>query len=192
LYRVKRFVGLPALLLYVAVLCLAAWPVPLRPRGFPDLLHAYSNGILSLVGSRPGLDVFKGAHPPRDVPHLSCFRIRATGGPRPVTVYDDMALCGERKVYPVRDWFRIYQHRKLTPALVHLDLGGQADLKRMPLPYLFVFTDYYCHTPQARSADATRVEIELDFVTWNYDSGEVAHHTMSGFRDCKSTGWVVR
>jgi hypothetical protein len=122
---------------------------------------------------------------------MACDRVRGFGPAGTLTLYDDLDRCANRTVSYVRDPFRIFQHRKLSAALVHLDLGGHRDLSLPPLRDLFLFTEYYCHRKDARRAGVQRIEIVSEFLTLTYADGTLGRHPMGGTRRCDSPRWTV-
>jgi len=188
--RPLRRVTLLGLSIYSCVLLAAALPAELvgsRPLAIVKLAAGYA---LHAVGVTPGLEVFDGKQSLHAIHEMTCFRVVGEGAGR-VVLYDDLALCRERQVEAVRDPFRILQMRSLSAAFVDLNLQGQGDLTRAVLQPLFLFSDYYCHTPAAEQAKVERVSIEALYLGLNLQDGTSGEVPMRGSRDCKQPTWAV-
>jgi hypothetical protein len=187
--RLGRLAALSALSFYCLLLLLAALPVRLLPGTERPALTA--GLLLHLAGITPGMEVFAGRTAPRAIPRMTCFRVSGQGD-ETVVLYDDLALCRERRVEALRDPFRIVQMRALSEALVHLNLGGRRDLAADPLRGLFLFSDYYCHLPAAERVNVRQITVESLYLGTNLDDGSVGEVLMAGRRSCTQPTWVTR
>jgi hypothetical protein len=182
--------ALLALSVYACLLLAAALPAELvgsRPLAIVKLGAGYA---LHAVGVTSGLEVFDGRKSLHAIHEMTCFRIVGEGARR-VVLYDDLARCRERRVEAVRNPFRILQMRSLSAAFVDLNLQGQGDLRREVLQPLFLFSDFYCHTPAAEQAKVERVSIEALYLGLNLQDGTSGEVPMRGSRDCKQPTWAV-
>jgi hypothetical protein len=188
--RPARSAALAALSLYCFMLLAAALPSELLPVRALTTLKLGAGYALHLVGITPGLAVFDGKESLHAIHHMTCFRVVAEGE-RQVVLYDDLVLCRQRRVEPIRDPFRGFQMRRLSAAFVELNLKGHGKLTHPLLQPLFLFSDYYCHTPAAEHVRARRVSIEAYYIGLNLRDGTTGEVPMRGSRDCSRTTWAV-
>jgi hypothetical protein len=185
-----RYGALAALCSYCFLLLAAALPAELLGgRALSELKLGAGYGLHSL-GITAGLEVFDGKKSLHAIHRMTCFRVVGEGARR-VVLYDDLSLCRDRRIEPVRDPLRVFQMRRLSAAFVDLNLGGHGDLRRELLQPLFLFSDYYCHQPSARQAGVERVTIEALYVGLDTRDGTTGEVPMRGSRDCSRPTWVV-
>lgn len=188
--RQIRLGAVLALSAYCLLLLTAALPAQLLGARSLELAQLGAGYALHSLGITPGLKVFDGKESLHAIHKMTCFRVVGQGRAQ-VLLYDDLALCRERRVEAVRDPWRVLQMRQLSAAFVDLNLGGTGDLRRPLLRPLFLFSDYYCHQPAAEQAGVERVTIEALYVGLNTRDGTTGEVPMRGSRDCKRPTWVV-
>jgi hypothetical protein len=182
--------GLSALVFYCALLLASSLPavlLPLRP------LVAIKSGaelLLHLVGVVPGLEVFPGRSKARAIPHMTCFRVTGEGDAK-VVLFDDLERCRVQQVGGLRDPFQVFQVKSLLGPLVDLNLGYRRSLVQEPMQPLFLFSDYYCHVPEAQRARVRAVSIESIYIGMNLDDGSTGQVRMGGRRDCRQPTWEI-
>jgi hypothetical protein len=175
---------------YCCLLLLAALPTALLPVRPLVMLKLGAGYVLHSIGVTPGLEVFDGEESLHAIHRMTCFKVTGQGT-RPVVLYDDLALCRARRVEAVRSPFRSFQMRRLSAAFVDLNLNGRGDLTRELLQPLFLFSDFYCHTPAAREAGVERVSIEALYLGLNLEDGTTGEVPMRGSRRCRQGTWAV-
>jgi len=181
--RLFRVAALCALTGYCFLLLVSAIPTTLLPGNSLTTLKRAAGYGLHLIGVTPGIEVFHGRTSIHAIHQMNCFRITAAGD-RDVVLYDDLALCQARKIQPVRDPFRIFQMRNLSQVFVHLNLKQKANFAEDPLRFLFLFADYYCHTPQATEVNARSLTFESLYVGLNLDDGTTGEVKSNGHYPC--------
>jgi hypothetical protein len=189
--RFIRLAALGGLTCYSFLLLASSLPAALLPFRPVIWLKLASGFALHLVGVTPGLEVFSGHTAARAIPHMSCFRITGEGEV-PVVLYDDLERCRHARVEAIRDPFQIFQMRSLSAPLVDINLGDRRSLAQEPMQALFLFTDYYCHTPRAEQAKVRVVSIESLYLGLNLDDGTTGRITMGGRRACRRPIWEIR
>jgi hypothetical protein len=189
--RFVRLAGLAGLIFYSFLLLASSIPVALLPFKPLMMVKLASGFLLHVVGVTPGLEVFSGHTASHAIPHMSCFRITGQGE-RGIVLYDDLERCRRRRVEAIRDPFQIFQMRSLSGALVDLNLGYRRSLVQEPMQPLFLFTDYYCHTPAAERAKVRAVSVESLYVGLNLDDGTMGEVPMAGRRICVRPNWEIR
>jgi hypothetical protein len=188
--RLLRLTGLAVLVCYSFLLLASSLPTALLPFKPLGLLKLYSGFLLHLAGVTPGLEVFRGHTAPRAIHRMSCFRITGEGAAK-LVLYDDLERCRAGRVEAIRDPFQIFQVRSLSGPLVDINLGSRRSLAQSPMQPLFLFTDYYCHTPAAEQAKVSAVTIESLYVGLNLDDGTTGQITMGGRRQCERPTWEI-
>jgi hypothetical protein len=188
--RRARLAALAALSSYCFLLLAAALPTVLIPVQPLILLKLGAGYALHLAGITPGLEVFDGRKSLHAIHKMTCFRVVGHGN-RQIVLYDDLQLCRERRVEAIRDPFRGFQMRRLSGAFVQLNLEGRGNLTQPLLQPLFLFSEYYCHTPAAKQAGVTRVSIEAQYIGLSLQDGTTGEVPMRGSRVCKQATWVV-
>ena len=188
--RKARYGALAALSGYCLLLLTAALPAELLGLRPLMLLKLGAGYALHTVGVTPGLEVFDGKTSLHAIHQMTCFRVVGEGAER-VVLYDDSALCRERRFEAVRDPLRVLQMRRLSAAFVDLNMGGRGNLTRELLQPLFLFSDYYCHLPAARQARVERVTIEAFYVGLDVQDGTTGEVPMRGSRECNRPTWRV-
>jgi hypothetical protein len=188
--RLIRSSAVLALSAYCLLLLTAALPSRLIGARLLQQAQLGAGYALHSLGITPGLGVFDGKESLHAVHQMTCFRVIGEGRSE-VVLYDDLALCRERRIEAVRDPWRVLQMRQLSAAFVELNLSGRGDLRRPLLQPLFLFSDYYCHQPAAEQASVERVTFEALYVGLNTRDGTTGEVPMRGSRDCKKPTWVV-
>lgn len=189
--RLLRLIGLACLLVYSALLLLSSLPVVLWPWGPLVLVKRGASIVLHEMGVTPGLEVFPGRSASRAIPHMTCFRVVGEGVTQ-VVLFDNLERCRTRRVAPIRDPFEVFQTKSLTGPLVDLDLGHRLSLVQEPMQPLFLFSDYYCHTPEAERAQVKAVRIDAIYLGWNLDDDTTGRVDLGGRRVCSSPRWELR
>jgi hypothetical protein len=189
--RFLRLFGLSGLILYCALLLASSLPVALAPLRSLRPLESTAEVLLHFVGVTPGLEVFPGRSKARAIPHMICFRVTGEGDTN-VVLFDDLARCRARRIAPLRDPFQVFQVKSLLGPLVDLNLGYRRSLVLEPMQPLFLFSDYYCHVPDAERAHVRTVSIDALYIGLNLDDGSTGLVTMGGRRDCRQPSWEIR
>lgn len=189
--RLLRLFGLAGLIFYSGLLLASSLPVVLLPFEPLRALKRTSQVLLHLVGVTPGLEVFPGHGTARAIPHMMCFRVTGEGASQ-VVLFDDLARCRTRRVPALRDPFDVFQVKGLAGPLVDLNLGYRRSMVEERMQPLFLFSDYYCHVPEAEQARVRSVSIEASYIGLNLDDGSTGTITMGGRRDCRRPSWELR
>jgi hypothetical protein len=82
--------------------------------------------------------------------------------------------------------------RDLSAALVELHSSGKGSLTQAPVSALFLFSDYYCHTPEAERAQVRAVSIDAVYLATNLDDGTTGQLALGGRRRCDRPTWKIR
>jgi hypothetical protein len=183
--------GLSGLILYCGLLLAASLPVVLGPLRPLAPLESTAELLLHFVGVTPGLEVFPGRSTARAIPHMTCFRVVGEGD-SPVVLFDDFERCQNRRISPMRDPFEVFQSKSLLGPLVDLNLGYRRSLVLEPMQPLFLFSDYYCHVPEAERAHVGSVRVDSLYIGMNLDDGSTGVVRMGGRRDCRRPSWEIR
>jgi hypothetical protein len=162
--------------------------VPLRPL---VALKVCAEQVLHFVGVTPGLEVFPGRTAIRAIPHMMCFRITGDGDTR-IVLFDDLERCRSQRVAALRDPFQVFQVKSLAGPLVELNLGQRPNPLSPRMQPLFLFSDYYCHAPEAERAKVRSVSIDAVYIGFNLDDGSMGRVNMGGRRECGRARWEIR
>jgi len=169
----RKFVLMPLLLLYIAVLIMAAWRTDLSPL-FLRRLHVVAFEVLESVGFKPGMRVFGGSA--NRLPVLTIARC---------TIVDGIDATGRKtRIYPTGPcpqkglrWKPVvYEHMIVhwTAWLSHGDYTTN----------LSALGDHFCQRGMDR--DFTHVELRLDRALIDYSTGErLTHSKELGRVECR-------
>jgi hypothetical protein len=161
---IRKFVLMPLILLYMAVLILAAWRSEFAPR-FLQRLHIVAFEALGSVGFKSGMRVFGGSSEWLPVlPRARC------------TIVDGIDSSGRKtRIYPTGPcppvglrWKPVvYEHMIVhwTAWLPHGDYAAN----------LSALGDHFCQ--KTKDQDFTHVEIQLDLALIDYSTGEKSSHS---------------
>jgi len=182
----RRRVLFPVLLVYVAILVVAALPESLVPDALSGPPRS-ARHVLWQLGWPAGMSVFSGRSVPEKVSVRWCYRISGytREGSRDV-LFDTMDGCrdGARDVF--KDPYVRYHRKMLGRSLAHLRHSHtHRNRNAYPLSALFAIADYHCHrtrisydrlvfTSEHQQADAATRGLEVERVV------EGAHYCDSG------------
>lgn len=189
--RLLRLFGLSGLILYCGLLLSASLPVVLGPFRSLRPLKSTAELLLHFFGVTPGLEVFPGRSKARAIPHMTCFRVTGDADSQ-VVLFDDLARCRDQRIAAVRDPFEVFQAKSLLGPLVDLNLGYRRSLVLEPMQPLFLFSDYYCHVPEAERAHVRAVNVDSIYIGLNLDDNTTGVVSMGGRRDCRRPAWEIR
>jgi hypothetical protein len=179
------------LISYCALLLASSLPVVLGPLRSLAPVKSTAELLLHFIGVTPGLEVFPGRSTARAIPHMTCFRVTAEGDTK-LILFDDFARCRDRRIAAFRDAFEVFQAKSLLGPLVDLNLGYRRSLVHEPMQPLFLFSDYYCHVPEAERAHVRAVSIDSVYIGLDLDDGSTGVVSMGGRRDCRLPTWEIR
>ncbi len=166
----KRRAGMIALLLWMAVVALAAWPAIARP-GFLDSAHDLSVATLRLFGISAGQPLFQtDASPWKQHGYCLFVRERGTSG-EPAVLFPPDGECRVMGFHPRLPPVDRATHRMLSSAWTLRN--GDVESKRLSAGYLESIGRAFCR--QTAQEDPPPREVEAVWIWYyrNYDDASV-------------------